>query len=488
MLSTLLRLALAALLALVLLPGASLAQAPDEPLLRLEVAGSPLLPGQGKSLPLTVSLARPADLRLRAVDFDGSTVRVLFDGRRRAGRLEREWFGRDEDGQQLPHGPYRVVATATTDEGTGRASTWITISDRRVYPEAPGFITVAVDPGHGGEFDGAVGPDGTREADLNLDIGLRLARMLEGAGVNVVVTRTRDGLVNEPPEDRTGDRVIDGDDELAARPDLANGARADLFISIHNNNAVNTSVGGPSTFFYDERPYSGRSARLARIVQEEMVEGLADAVDGTWEPYDHGALVYPYYLLRGYDPPRLRRPTQMPAVLSEGMFLSNPRELALLKRPAIRGAMAAAYYQAVSRYLARRGAHVGYELVAGPTEPVEPGSKQTLAVEVRNQGTEPIRDWRLDAEVQKAPPRYVGRVGRGTPAGEARIPRLMPGEVRTVKLKVALPEQPGDWMVVVDSRDGGGRRAAGMGAPALQVRLSTLEPAVPTATEEPAAP
>ena len=99
-------------------------------------------------------------------------------------------------------------------------------------------------------------------------------------------------------------------------------------------------------------------------------QALADVVGGDWEPYDHGALIYPYYVLRGFDPPRLRRPTQMPGVLSEGLFLSNEHELELLKRPRVRAAMAVAYYDAVARYLARRGAHVGYELVAGPVEAV----------------------------------------------------------------------------------------------------------------------
>ena len=149
------------------------------------------------------------------------------------------------------------------------------MAERAVYPRRPGFITVAVDPGHGGALSGAVGPDGTREADLNLDIGLRLARMLEGAGVNVAITRTSDAFVNDPPVERTGDGVVDDDDELAARPDVANRARADLFISIHNNIAVNESVGGPSTYYFDERPFGARSARLARVVQDEMLAALA---------------------------------------------------------------------------------------------------------------------------------------------------------------------------------------------------------------------
>ena len=102
----------------------------------------------------------------------------------------------------------------------------MTVASRPVYPQAPGSITVAVDPGHGGSLHGAVADDGTREADLNLDIGLRLARMLEGAGVDVVLTRSTDTDVNTPAIDRTGDGIVDETDELAARPDLANAARA----------------------------------------------------------------------------------------------------------------------------------------------------------------------------------------------------------------------------------------------------------------------
>jgi N-acetylmuramoyl-L-alanine amidase len=267
-----------------------------------------------------------------------------------------------------------------------RASAWLTVADRAVYPANPGIISVAVDPGHGGRLDGAVGRDGTREADLNLDIGLRLARMLEGAGVGVVLTRDSDRFVNTPEVDRTFDGVIDETDELAARPDLANAARADLFIAVHNNIAVNTSVGGPSTYFYDQRTFGDRSARLARIIQAHMVAAFEGLAAGDWRPHDHGTLIYPYYVLRGYDPPRLLRPTQMPGVLSEGLFLSNPRELRLLKQPRVRQAMANAYYEAIAEYLSRRGSHVGYALVSGPTE-VPAGSPLDIVIEVRNKGS-----------------------------------------------------------------------------------------------------
>jgi|GEM_PF-1364783 len=470
---------IAVLLTLFLLAPAAPFGTARVPLVELDVQGSPLIAGEGEPVAITVTLAEAADLRLRVTDFDGHTVRELVDGPRRAGTFTRSWRGRDADAQRVPNGPYRVVATTTVGETIERADAWVTVADRALYPRQPGFITVAVDPGHGGALSGAVGADGTREADLNLDIGLRLARMLEGAGVNMVITRTTDAFVNEPPQDRTGDGVIDDTDELAARTDVANTARADLFISIHNNNAVNESVGGPSTFYFDERPFGARSARLARIVQEEMVAAL-DEISERYVPYDHGALIYPYYVLRGFDPPRLRRPTQMPGVLSEGMFLSNERELRYLKRPAVRERMAAAYYEAIAKYLARRATHVGYELVAEPGTPVAASETATYAIEVRNRGNETMRDWRLGVAAFPAPAYYLGRIRRGTPVGEARIPRLDPGERATVKIEVSTPGPDGDWMLTFDARDRDSQRASRMGSPMLQLPLTTFDPSAPS--------
>ena len=465
-----------ALLILLVRPAGLLAQPAQEPLVAIETRGSPLLSGEGGRIGITVTLARPADVRLRVVDFDGRTVRVLHDGPRRAGESNDGWSGRDSDTVRVANGPYRVVAAATADGVTERAEAWVTVADRAVYPRAPGLITVAVDPGHGRDYDGAVADDGTREADINLDVGLRLARMLGGAGVGVAITRTGDTNANEPPRERTGNRVIDRDDDLAARPDLANEARADLFISIHNNWAVNPSVGGPSTLYYDERPFGDRSARLAKLVQDEMLAALDGFAGDGWEPYDHGTIVYPYYVLRGYDPPRLRRPTQMPGVLSEGLFLSNERELALLERPRVRAAMAGAYYDAVAKYLDRRGTHVAYELVCGPDGPVAPGETVRFEVEVRSQGTDGLNGWRLGASAVGAPARYVGRTGRGKAVGGARIPRLAPGETAVVAVDVKAPDEAREWMLVFDARDREDKRAAALGSPALQVPLTTVDP------------
>ena len=425
---------------------------------------------------IVVDLAEAADLRVRVTDFDGRLVRELIDARREAGTIERRWNGRDDDGRSVPPGPYFVVATADAGSGKERFSVPVAVADARVYPQRPDFITVVLDAGHGGPRSGAKGADGTREADLNLDISLRAAAMLEAAGVNVILTRSTDAAVNEPPVDRTRDGAADDTDELAARNDIANIARADLFIAVHNNSAVNTSVGGPSTFFSDERSYRGRSARLASIIQRQMHRGLSEFADADWEPFDHGALTYPYYVLRDFDPPRLRRPTQMPAVLSEGMFLTNPRELRLLKRPMVRQRMAVAYYDAIASYLQRRGSHVGYEVVSGP-ESLMAGEQGTFEVTVRNAGTEPIRGARLWAGAAQIPDRYEGRGNHGDKVGQVRIPRLAPGREATVAIEVRAPLEAGMWQLIFDTRERDGSRLSRLGVPRLQVPLTVTAPA-----------
>ena len=204
-----------------------------------------------------------------------------------------------------------------------------------------------------------------------------------------------------------------------------------------------------------------------------------------YEPYDHGALIYPYYVLRGYDPPRLQRPTQMPGVLSEGMFLSNPRELRLLKRPVVRGAMAVAYYDAIARYLARRPSHAGYELIEAPEGPLKAGETVVYGVEVRNQGSEDMRGWDIVAETVARPSRYAARFRKAEAAGRSRVPRLSPGEAATVELEVTPPETGGEWMLLVDARDRDGERASRNGSPRLQVPLTTLPPPEPSPSVSP---
>jgi hypothetical protein len=211
-----------------------------------------------------------------------------------------------------------------------------------------------------------------------------------------------------------------------------------------------------------------------------MVRSLRRFRTATWEPFDHGALEYPYYVLRGYDPPRLVNPTRMPAVLSEGLFLSNPRELRLLKRPQVRSAMAGAYYEAIASYLRGRGEHVGYRFAAG--SPTAHAERLDVRVEVRNHGSRPVRGWRLEARLSPASDATRDRSSRRV--ARVRIGRLRPGQGRLVRLRLAAPDSFGRWDLVVDARDRRRRSATRLGVPALRIPLVVGEPVVAPAVRD----
>jgi hypothetical protein len=146
--------------------------------------------------------------------------------------------------------------------------------------------------------------------------------------------------------------------------------------------------------------------------------------------------------------------------------------------------MANAYYEAIAAYLSRRGAHLGYELLSGPSEPVTAGDTVSYVIKVRNKGTEQVRGWRLRVDAVEAPSRYVSRVRNARQVGSEPIRRLRPGRARRVTVEVEAPPTAGSWTLLFDARDPDGRRATELGIPMLQVPLTTVAPP-PTASASP---
>jgi hypothetical protein len=163
----------------------------------------------------------------------------------------------------------------------------------------------------------------------------------------------------------------------------------------------------------------------------------------------------------------------MPGVLSEGLFLSNPRELRMLKRARVRQAMANAYYQAIADYLADRGSHVGYRLLSAPTEAVA-GGPVGIVLEVRSQGGTALRGWRLDVRAAPAASLASGQPDPRPVLGGARLPTLGPGERRTIELIVTAPAEQGDWVLLVDALDASGAPASRAGSPVLEIPLAVV--------------
>ncbi|WP_425057830.1 hypothetical protein SCACP_23940 [Sporomusa carbonis] len=160
---------------------------------------------------------------------------------------------------------------------------------------------ICLDPGHGGSDPGAIGSTGTMEKDNTLAIALLLREKLEKNGATVVMTRDADSDAAHAD--------ASAGEELAARVEIANQAEADLFISIHNDSFTSNTAVGTTTFHYGDK----ESVKLATLVQRCLADKLGTK--------NRGARFASLYVLRYTD---------MPAILVEVAFISNPVEEMLL--------------------------------------------------------------------------------------------------------------------------------------------------------------
>jgi N-acetylmuramoyl-L-alanine amidase len=158
---------------------------------------------------------------------------------------------------------------------------------------------IVIDPGHGGSDNGAVGPTGVREKDVNLRIAMKLTSLLMQQGAVVRMLRDGDSAVGSAGGSQR--------QELEARLAASEQPDADFFLSIHNN-AVGS--GNAATAYGTETYYwTAMSALPARILQNHLAAGL-----GTKNRFVSWR---PFYVLRAGDVPR---------VLVECAFVSNASE------------------------------------------------------------------------------------------------------------------------------------------------------------------
>jgi len=209
---------------------------------------------------------------------------------------------------------YEVFAMSPSD-GLGDR---LVIDIFRKIDYGSGKPLVVVDAGHGGSDSGAVGITGLLEKEANLAIALEVEKYLSRAGVEPLMTRKSDTYPS-----------------LKERVDLANNARADVFISIHNN-AADSSSNGTETFYWgDSTEHSAEGRRLAEAIQDAVCDELGTVDRGArthWK--DLYVLAY----------------TKMPAALVEVGFLTNAEEEARLKDPVYRQRAGKAIAQGIVDY------------------------------------------------------------------------------------------------------------------------------------------
>lgn len=179
-------------------------------------------------------------------------------------------------------------------------------------------LTICVDPGHGGNETGSIGPDGTTEGEINFAIATKLKPLLEEAGAKVIMTRLQES---------------DGP-SLQERVAIAVNNKADLLVSIHNNALPDGrdpwTEHGTSAYYYHPQ-----SMELSRVLKDNLLKKLPDFPD------------------RGvfYQNLALCRPSQMPAVLCEVGFMINPDEFSSLRRPEIQDKTAHGLLNGIKLYL-----------------------------------------------------------------------------------------------------------------------------------------
>lgn len=221
--------------------------------------------------------------------------------------------------------------------------------------------TVFLDAGHGGPDPGAQG-SGVQEKDVTLAVELELASELRADGYRVVLSRTGDTSVAKLGPDDLDSGAMTGSavhKDLIERIDCANAAHAQVFLAIHFNGFDDPSAGGSETFYNRDRTFAARNQRLATAVQDALIKdlGLEDRGATPDDQLDAGTLTNAgaaYGHLVELGPPMagyVDRPSAMPGVLVEPLFLTAPDEGTLAATPDGRAKIARALFRGLTSYL-----------------------------------------------------------------------------------------------------------------------------------------
>lgn len=171
-------------------------------------------------------------------------------------------------------------------------------------------LTIILDAGHGGEDGGAVAADGSLEKHYNLDIAKRLEKILILYGFNVIMTRTEDKMTCDDNLTSQRQKKIS---DIRNRLNIIESTDNSIFVSIHQNNFNDPSQKGIQVF-YSKNNFQSRV--LAESIQNSVVSSIQ--INNKRKVKKSGTEIYLLYH------------SEIPSVMVECGFLSNPEDLSLL--------------------------------------------------------------------------------------------------------------------------------------------------------------
>lgn len=195
--------------------------------------------------------------------------------------------------------------------------------------------TIVVDAGHGGEDGGAVGVNGSVEKDINLAIALALAEKLKASNFPVVLVRDGDYSMGDQTLNTVAERKRS---DTKNRVQLVEETGDCLLISIHQNQFSQSQYSGAQMFY---SPNNDESAQLAECIRQSVVNSLQP--ENTRQNKEAGEEIY------------LLTHCQVPGVLVECGFLSNPEEAQRLVQQEYQQDMASAIYNGIISFIEQRG-------------------------------------------------------------------------------------------------------------------------------------
>ncbi len=197
----------------------------------------------------------------------------------------------------------------------------VTSSDH-IYEQDDAVIVI--DCGHGGEDGGAVSQNGTVEKDINLEIGLTLEKLFINGGFRVVMIRDTDKAIYSDSVKTLKEKKIS---DLHNRSDICNSSTENIYISIHQNKFEESKYRGAQVFYSSNVPESKLLAESIRVA----IKGLLQK-DNERQCKEATSDIY------------ILDKAQVPAVLVECGFLSNPEEEVLLNTEEYRNQISFSIY------------------------------------------------------------------------------------------------------------------------------------------------